>query len=629
MTQHNPNLASRDSALTVADLAQAKRLPGPYLLQLGLHTLPDQGVGIPYYDFDGREIAVKRRTALKARDGSWWPKGQSLAAYGLWKLDDARRFTFLVLVEGESDCWAAWHHQLPALGIPGAQAAHTLTARALDGVTTVYVVRETDRGGEQFVANVVKRLSQLGYRGRLFELRCPDAIKDLADLHVRNPLYFPDQFEKAVRASTPLTVPDLAASPSPVRPPSGLAPGPESFGLATTELSSIRPEPVRWLVPGYLPLGKLVLLAGDGGHGKSTLTLHLAACLSTGRPCLGLDYEPPRPAEALVVSCEDDFADTVVPRLLAQGADLARIRRVDGLCGPDDKPLPFCLAHCQAVEEELAARPDVRLVVIDPAGAYIGRSGVDDYRDSDLRTLLGPLAELASRRQVTIVLVKHLVKGATAKAVQRVNGSAGYINTVRVAHLVAPHPDDETRKLLLPAKINIGPKPATRAFRLLPLSADEQALALAGYADHLGEADRAQLGGQMLRVAWLGVDPLDADAAFREPARPTPLFPSDRERAAAWLAEFLAGGPRPSRECVDRGNAELNTNHSLSWWRTDILKARLRGQSRRTNRERSPRWWFTLPCHPWPYPGLEEVEGSEGERENGEVSLPPEGVTSS
>src|SRR5262249_11284853 len=149
-------------------------------------------------------------------------------------------------------------------------------------------------------------------------------------------------------------------------------------GLATTRLDLIQPKPVRWLVPGYFPQGKLVLLAGDGGHGKSALTLDMAACLTTGRPCLGLDYRPPPPAEVLLISCEDDFADTVIPRLLSAGADLSKIRRVDGVVGKDGKPVPFNLNYLQQLEEELSRRPDVRLVVIDPAVAYVGRAGVDD-----------------------------------------------------------------------------------------------------------------------------------------------------------------------------------------------------------------------------------------------------------
>jgi hypothetical protein len=454
-------------SLCLADLARAKRLSESHLVSLGLFTVEGEGVGIPYYDAASNEVAIKARRALKARDGSFWPAGQPVIAYGLWRLEKARDARFLILVEGESDCWVLWHHGLPALGLPGAGTARTLQAEMLAGIETIYVVRETDRGGEQFVAGVTARLGQVGYDGRVFQLRCPNAKKDPAEVHALDPDGFLGRMQAAIKAATPLALGHGSSAPR--TGTSSTCP----MGLETTRLNTIRPEPIRWLVPEYLPLGKLVLLAGGGGHGKSTLTLHLAACLSTGRPCLGLEYTPLGPCEVLLVNCEDDFADTVVPRLLSAGADLDRIHRVDGIRRADGSPSPFSLDHYQAIEEELAARPGVRLVVIDPASAYVARAGVDDYRDSELRTLLGPLAELAARRRVTVPLVKHLVKGATTKAVQRVNGSAGYFNTVRIAHLVAPHPDDETRKLLLPAKINIGPKPATLAYQLVPLDAAE------------------------------------------------------------------------------------------------------------------------------------------------------------
>src|SRR5262249_45617376 len=100
------------------------------------------------------------------------------------------------------------------------------------------------------------------------------------------------------------------------------------------------------------------------------------------------------------------------------------------------------------------------------AGAYIGRAGCDYHRDSELRALLAPLAELAAKRRVAVVLVKHLNKGVSARAVHKVSGSTGYVNSVRAAFLVAPDPQDPDRKLFLPLKFNIGPKPQGFAFRL-------------------------------------------------------------------------------------------------------------------------------------------------------------------
>jgi hypothetical protein len=275
--------------------------------------------------------------------------------------------------------------------------------------------------------------------------------------------------------------------------------------------------------PGRIPGGKLVLLAGDGGHGKSFITLHLTACETTGRPAFGLTYDAPPAADVLLISCEDDYADTVVPRLIAAGADLSRVHRVDGIRGPDGKPAPFCLAHDQQMRRMLAAHPEIKLVRIDPAGAYVGRSGVDDYKDSELRTLLDPMAEVAAERGVTILIVKHLSKAATAKAVQRVGGSAGYVNAVRACYMVAPDPDDAERRLLMPVMFNLGPPPSSLSYRLQSPPDEEQTALIEKYADHLGGDDRqsvvAGTGGRSAGVGGRGLHGRDGVACQPRPHR--------------------------------------------------------------------------------------------------------------
>jgi hypothetical protein len=324
-------------------------------------------------------------------------------------------------------------------------------------------------------------------------------------------------------------------------------------GLATTALNIIKPEPVHWLVAGRVPLGKLVLIAGDGGHGKSTLTLDLAAAVTRGRPAFGLDYDAPPPGDALLVSCEDDFGDTVVPRLLAAGADLKRIRRVDGVRNPDGTAAPFSLDHYQQLETELEARPDVRLVVVDPAGAYVGRTGVDDHKDSALRSLLGPLAELAARRRVTVMLVKHVNKGVTARAVHRVTGSAAYVNTVRAGFVVCPDKDDDDRKLFLPLKFNVGAKPQGLSYRMESLTTDEALTILAPFPE-LKDDDRARLAGQLFRIQWEGEVDVDPDDAMG--ASPKERGPTKTAEAAGWVVDYLRDhGPTPSNDIIGAGEA--------------------------------------------------------------------------
>jgi hypothetical protein len=325
----------------------------------------------------------------------------------------------------------------------------------------------------------------------------------------------------------------------------------EILGLGLTPMSNLQPQPLRWLVPGYLPLGKLVLLAGDGGHGKSTITLHVAARLSVGALPFGLIGGPREPCSSLLVSCEDDYEDTILPRLMCAGADLSRIYRVDGIQTKDGKLTPFSLVHYDAIEGELKRRSDVKLVVIDPAGAFIGRSGVDDHKDSELRALLGPLTELAARRAVSILLVKHLNKTANASAVHRVGGSVGYVNAVRAALVVAPDPEEDGRKLLLPLKFNIGPKPSALRYRLQDLAAEEKPPILAQCTE-LTDDDKTALAQQLFRIAWLGPVDASADEVMAKPTT-SKVSASKREEAADWIVAYLANGARSSDDVIEAG----------------------------------------------------------------------------
>jgi hypothetical protein len=269
-----------DPELTLDAIAKAKRLPVGFLSGLGMYDLAG-GVAVPYYGATGEEIAVKRRTALRAAEGSYWPKGLPLAAYGQWRVDYTAKAGFLILVEGESDCWALWYHGMPALGIPGANATNTLLRAHIEAVVTIYVHQEPDSGGEAFVAGVRRRLAALRFIGKVFVLRMPDAVKDPADLHVLDADKFKARLETAIAASEPLALPGTAEqngqteqskpAGSPALPKKGTRFVPyHSFPVEAL------PEPIRGFVregalalgcdPAYLALPALAVAAGLVGY---------------------------------------------------------------------------------------------------------------------------------------------------------------------------------------------------------------------------------------------------------------------------------------------------------------------------------------------------------------------------
>ncbi len=171
--------------IDLAALADHKKMPVEFLRSLGLHDLDDDGVGIPYRDAGGKVVGVKKRTRLRAGDGSYWPKGLPLMAYGEDRLHEAVRAGYLAIVEGESDPWTMWYHGLPALGLPGAgTVATTLQRGHVAGVPLAFAWREPDASGAEFVEGVRRRLGGLGWAGVLKEISA-QGVKDPSDLHAR------------------------------------------------------------------------------------------------------------------------------------------------------------------------------------------------------------------------------------------------------------------------------------------------------------------------------------------------------------------------------------------------------------------------------------------------------------
>jgi hypothetical protein len=387
--------------------------------------------------------------------------------------------------------------------------------------------------------------------------------------------------------------------------PAGAAASPVS--LDTRCLDGVKPEPVSFLVEKYIPVGKVTLFGGRGGLGKSAVTLDLAAAVTTGRPAFGLRYTPPPPADVLLCFAEDDAADTVVPRLQAAGADLKRVLELQGVRGPDGRPRPFSLADCDALTAELKCRPEVRLVVIDPAGVFAGRTGIDTHREAPVQALLAGLRDLAISARVAVVLVAHVNKSSDAKARDRVSGSAAFVNSARAVYLFT---DDESadsgRRLILPIKNNYTADPAGLVYAMRPLNSDEAA-AVAPALDHLDTAQQQALLNQLFRVKWEGTTTESADEVLQRKRGQV----KDVDRAADWLKNFLAARPMPSDTCAAEGNKALGLSRDGKWWRDAVLKAMLGGKAQRAGFGRAGTWYYTLSHHPWPFPGL--VDGTDEE----------------
>lgn len=284
-------------------------------------------------------------------------------------------------------------------------------------------------------------------------------------------------------------------------------------------LSDVEPESVAWLWYGRIPLGKITVLDGDPGLGKSTATLDLAARVTRGLPFPD-DRRRIDPAGVVLLSAEDDLGDTIRPRLDAAGADVSRVVALQEVIddgGRRPPVLPDDLPWVRAAIERVGAK----LVVIDPLMAFLS-GGLDAHKDQQVRRGLHQLALLASSTGAAILLVRHLNKAPGGNPMYRGGGSIGIVGAARSGLLVGRDPGDINGRVLASTKCNLAPEPRSIAFHLV--AAPEQ-------ASH---------------IVWDGECDFDAQAILADP--PGEDERTARKEAEAFIKTTLAEGPVAAKD---------------------------------------------------------------------------------
>jgi hypothetical protein len=317
------------------------------------------------------------------------------------------------------------------------------------------------------------------------------------------------------------------------------APQPNDLVPGLVPAGGLVPRPIDWLWPAWLALGKLALLDGDSGLGKSLLALDLCARLSKGRPFPD-DRPGPAAASSIFLTAEDDVEDTVLPRLHAAGADVNRVYVWDQR--PDGEP--FRLPAGAGWLDRAVAQTKARLVVIDPIKDFLDR-GVNPGSDRSVREALAPLIELGRRHRCAVLMHRHLNKSAGHRALYRGTDSIAFVSVCRSAWLAARDPHDPARCVLAEVKKNLGPARPALAY------------AICG-----GE-------GVTPTVAWLGPSSWAPDQLLAAAAMAPPL-PPERERARSFLATALGGGPRTSRDLWPLAERAGLSKRTLRRARTDL-----------------------------------------------------------
>jgi putative DNA primase/helicase len=334
-----------------------------------------------------------------------------------------------------------------------------------------------------------------------------------------------------------------------VSPPAPESRGKDAGALLTRRLSDIEPKPISWLWPGRIARGKLTIIAGNPGLGKSSITASIAAIVTTGG-CWPVDGERCRHGDVLFLTAEDDPADTLRPRLDAAGADVTRVSIIDGTRvgytgeGEERSRIFSLQEDLRALSNKLAELLKVSAVIIDPISAYLGNT--DSHNNAEVRGLLTPLSELAARHDVAIIAVSHLNKSTagSAEAMMRISGSLAFVAAARAAYLVAPDPDDKARRLFLPMKNNLGPDVTGLAYRIEAATIQSKAGTL-----------------HTSRIAW---DTTAVSVTADEIMQPGATEKvSAVDEVAEWLRGVLAYGPKPSNDIFEQADAEGFTERTV------------------------------------------------------------------
>lgn len=392
--------------LTLAELAAAKGFTPGLLAQYGVRN-GQGGVVIPYYDGAGNEyIKYRIRSGLDSHNGFRWSVGDAdLIPYGLHRPVPYTK-GFVWIVEGESDCWALWSHGMPALGLPGATIIKPLRAAYLSDVESVGVIQEPGEAGGRFPHCVAQKLYDDGFAGAVYAIELPE--KDPRELMLADPENFKLNLVKAYGNRKLIQRPSVALPLTP--------------SLGIKRLSSYTPEVVTWLWNQRIPAGKISILAGDGGEGKSFVTLAIAAAITTGASLPGGSIT--NLGDVVIWNGEDAPEDTLYPRAQACGANLDRLHILED-AQVDGQRQAFGLRHVPLLCDYLEKNPAISLVVIDPISALLAE--VDGHKDTNVRGALQPLVDMAKLSHVAILMVMHLNKNEShGTALHRINGSTAF-----------------------------------------------------------------------------------------------------------------------------------------------------------------------------------------------------------
>ena len=225
--------------------------------------------------------------------------------------------------------------------------------------------------------------------------------------------------------------------------------------LKLINMQDIEVEAISWLWYPFIPYGKVTIIQGDPGEGKTTLVLQIIARLTRGESIID-DKEKP-PINVIYQTAEDGLADTIKPRLLSADADCSKVLVID------DRDTP--LTMCDVRLEQAIVETNAKLVVLDPIQGFLG-SDVDMHRANEIRPIMKHISVLAEKYKCAIILIGHMNKCSVGKSAYRGLGSIDFQAAARSVLIVGRIKDEPEIRVVCQTKSSLAPEAKAVAFRL-------------------------------------------------------------------------------------------------------------------------------------------------------------------
>ena len=332
-------------------------------------------------------------------------------------------------------------------------------------------------------------------------------------------------------------------------------------------LDDVEEEEVTWMWPGRFPSGKLSVITGDPGLGKSFATIDIASRITTGRAWPDAQGINARAGSVLWLCAEDGLGDTIKPRMVAARANCKKVTILQGVRRPGERTSQQFDLHTDidVIERQVATMKDCRLVIIDPISAYLGKA--DSYKDAEVRAVLAPLGQMAERLDTSVLAVMHLNKSTGGNAIHRTGGSIAFVAAPRAVWLVALDPDDPTKRVFANIKMNIAAPGPALAFQI---TSDQAGRGVVGW---IVDQENMMTADQLLTQKGGARD--DEDSALTE--------------AGNWLLEELKNG-----DIAVSDLKKMAKDAGISWAAIRRAKAAVGVRSTRSGFGHGGVWHFTM-----------------------------------